>query len=128
MVFDNLDRINLLHDKLPQQEGSRHVIITTRYGQTSLSLQAELVNVQELSLPESINMFRSIHRRDLIDLQDETALEDLMVELGRLPLAILQCAAYLSVEHITLADYLQNYRKVCDESIWIYKPAEDEFY
>ena len=65
---------------------------------------------------------------NLIDPQDETALEDVMGELGRLPLAILQSAAYLSVEHITIADYLQNYRKVYDESIWIHKPAEDEFY
>ena len=128
MVFDNLDRINLLHDKLPQQEGSRHVIITTRYGRTSRSLQAEVIDIQELSLVEAVNMFQSIYRYDSINSKERSALEDLMIEVGKLPLAILQSAGYLADEPMSILDYLQNYRKICDESIWTYRPQEDKFY
>jgi len=128
MVFDNLDEIDLLHEKLPWQMGNRHVIITTRYGRTSRSIPAEVVDIQELSLDEAIDMFQSIYKGNSIEVQEESALRDLMIELGHLPLAILQSAGYLADEPMTISDYLQNYRKIYDESIWTYRPEKDKFY
>src|SRR5215469_15417492 len=128
MVFDNLDEIDLLHGNLPWQMGNRHVIITTRYGRTSRSIPAEVIDIQELSLDEAIDIFQSIYKCRSIEAQEQSALQDLMIELGHLPLAILQSAGYLADEPMSIADYLQNYRKICAESIWTYRPEEDKFY
>ena len=51
-----------------------------------------------------------------------------MIELSHLPLAILQSAGYFADEPMTISDYLQNYRKIYDESIWTYWPEKDKFY
>ena len=128
MVFDNLDKMDSLHDRLPRQKGTRHVIITTRYGQTSRSFQAKLEYIPELSSLESLSLFNSIYPCNSKNMQEASARQDLMVELGNLPLAILQSTAYLTEEPMSVSEYLTNYQKTYDESIWTYRPVEDKTY
>ena len=126
LVFDNLESVGLVQGKLPDPSGTRHVLITTRYSQQCPSLEAKIMEVLELSPEESVQMFKSFYQN--LAVHETDIARELMVELGHLPLAIIQSAAYLDVEPMPVSKYLDNYRKKHEESVWTYRPIEDLSY
>ncbi len=101
LVFDNAQRPDDLVGMLPGGEG--HVLVTSR--NRVWSGIASQVDVGEFSMPESVEFLCGRSGRD-----DSEAAEELAQELGRLPLALAQAAAYIDTRSMTIRGYLESYR------------------
>jgi tetratricopeptide (TPR) repeat protein len=115
LIFDNADDMELLtkgsatapplKDVLPQSEDG-HILFTTRNRKLAVKVAAPNV----LSIPEiDQDTAKEIFEKLLIQkglLQDDYATTALLEQVGFLPLAISQAAAYINENGISLSDYL----------------------
>jgi tetratricopeptide (TPR) repeat protein len=102
LVFDNAERWADLDAYLPRT-GSGHVLITTRNAAWPGQLQTSPVPV----LPESDAVRFLLDRTRQTDAPTATVLAG---ELGYLPLALEQAAAYVDARNLSLAGYLERFR------------------
>ncbi|KAE8385569.1 hypothetical protein BDV23DRAFT_16028 [Aspergillus alliaceus] len=114
LVFDNTDDITIWTDEagssrqdtfLPR---SRHgsILFTSRSHKTAFELAGRnVVTVKELGSAQAKDLLEKL----LIDqelLEDGKAMMDLLQKLTHLPLAIVQAAAYINKNQITLSEYI----------------------
>jgi tetratricopeptide (TPR) repeat protein len=128
LVLDNLDEASLLEDFLPERRETRHVLITTRHRAMSLALKAKQIDLNPMEQDEAISLFTK--SANLLQAQchhSERQLLDLVDALGRLPLALVQAAAYLSETQDDISNYFQFY-KSSRKNIWGWKPSQDSSY
>ena len=100
-MFDNAGRPDELEHLLPQGGGGR-VLITSRNRTWPF---ATLVDVPTLSRAASVALLLSRTEQ-----HDRDAADALAEELGDLPLALDQAAAYVHETAITLGEYLRIFR------------------
>jgi hypothetical protein len=101
LIFDNVERPQHLAGYRP--DGSGHVLVTSRYpGWGALGGRLE---VDVLARPETVALLR----RRIPELDAELA-DQLAAELGDLPLAAAQAAAYLEQTGLPPGDYLRRFR------------------
>jgi class 3 adenylate cyclase len=101
LIFDNAERPQHLADYQPG--GTGHVLITSRSpGWGALGGRLE---VDVLTRPETVTLLR----RRIPELTDELA-DQLATELGDLPLAAAQAAAYLEQTGLPPGEYLYRFR------------------
>ncbi len=120
LVFDNVPDRTALKDCLPQG-GDGHVLITSRDQQWREVAQPLPVPVWPRD--ESIEFLRT--RTGRKDEEDE-AFGELAEELGDLPLALEQAAAYIEGAGVSVGDYLQLFRTRRSE-LWQEESAPDEY-
>ncbi|HTS97656.1 MAG TPA: FxSxx-COOH system tetratricopeptide repeat protein [Streptosporangiaceae bacterium] len=101
LVYDNAQNPEDLISLLPRANG--HILITSRNRAWS-GLAAQL-DLYVFDRDESVALLRERTRRD-----EPEAAGDLAAELGDLPLALAQAAAYIDTNAITIAGYLDLYR------------------
>ncbi len=109
LIFDNADKPELLTAFRPHN-AKGHILLTSRaqvFDSLGISKPIEL----EVMLPEEGCMFL-LHRtgRDDKDLKEQNAVRELAYELGYLPLALEQAAAYITEKKARFQDYLASYR------------------
>jgi hypothetical protein len=102
LVFDNAQTPADLHGMLPGEGG--HVLITSR--NRRWSRMAVQLDLEKFTRVESVAFVGTRARRDEPD-----AAAELAEELGDLPLALAQAAAYIDINEITVGRYLASYRK-----------------
>ena len=101
VVFDNAQKPGDLAEMLPG--GGGHVLITSRNRAWSgIALQIDL---REFSPAESVEFLCERSRCD-----EPEAARELADQLGDLPLALAQAAAYIDTQSITIRGYLDLYR------------------
>jgi len=104
-IFDNVEQDDMLDDFLPpQQQGQQHLLITSRLTQFRQEFQLVAVDVFE---PEEALEFLETHAK----LPPNEHAENLAKELGYLPLALDQAAAYIKVCHKSYEEYLHLFRE-----------------
>ena len=122
LVLDNVDNVDLVADDfLPIQDGSRHVLITSRYQGAHTALNGIPIHMDVMNLEDAMALFSQTHSGSFT--QDKHSVVELVRELGYLPLAIVQAGAYLTETQ----DYIPNYLKIYRESrknIWNWKPEQ----
>ena len=101
LIFDNAERPADIAAYLPG--GTGHVLITSRY--PAWGAIGGRLDVDVLPRPETIALLR-----DRIATLDEELADDLAAELGDLPLAAAQAAAYLEQTDLSPEDYLRRFR------------------
>lgn len=101
VVFDNAQRPGDLVGLLPG--GSGHVLITSR--NRAWSGVATQVDLGEFSRAEAVKF---LFQRTGVD--EPEAAGELACELGDLPLALAQAAAYIDTRSMTIGEYLELYR------------------
>ena len=117
LVFDNADNIDIWTDKADSALGSsrrigylpkskhRSILFTTRSRKAATKLAGKnVVSVGEMDYP----MAKALLKKSLINqdlLTDGQATTDLLQKLTNLPLAIVQAAAYINENEITLSEY-----------------------
>ena len=101
LVFDNAPDRATVQPFLPPA-GNGQVLITS---QSALWPPGQALEVPVLNLDAAVH-FLVMRTRD----SDRLAATELAQELGRLPLALEQAAAYIDATGRTLADYLANFR------------------
>ena len=110
MLFDNLDDIYILKGYLPLTHSSGHVLITTR-NKNCDGIPAEGVEITPMNSYESVSLLL-IRSRLQDDPREEVKLEaeNIVNELGHLPLAIEQAAAYIRSSQ-NIFEYLSTFRQ-----------------
>ena len=109
LIIDNLDDITIVNDYLPSTSGVGHTLITTR-NRNSDGIPADGLEITEMN-PEDCVQFLF----DRIRLTDHTPeirneAHKIVQELGCLPLAIEQAAAYIRTSQ-NIGEYLITYKK-----------------
>jgi tetratricopeptide (TPR) repeat protein len=102
LVFDNASEPEEIRPYMPA--GGGHVIITSR--RPDWRSVADPLAVATMSVEDAVEF---LHRRS--GRKDELASRKLVEELGFLPLAIEQAAAYIDEHGRSIADYLDLFRK-----------------
>lgn len=107
LILDNVDDPEHIRPLLGQLGGG-HVVVTTRRD-VRWGAGAQLMQLQVLDLEPAAELIRQItgvaRHKDT-----EPAAEELAAELGYLPLALEQAAAYIAQTRISLFDYLDRLR------------------
>jgi hypothetical protein len=107
LIFDNAETIDVVNDWRPSAAPGvgipGHVLVTTR--REGFDAIGPVVNVDLLDLAESVQLLRT--RTPAIE---EGVARELAEELGRLPLALEQAAAYLNKTHLPAKTYLDLLR------------------
>jgi len=117
LIFDNAESPDEVRPYLPAGS-SGHVIITSR--RPDWRSVAAPLSVGTLSLEDAIKF---LHRRS--GQQDHPASRELVEELGLLPLALEQAAAYIDEHGRTISEYLELFRKHRQELLKRGKPSPD---
>ena len=107
LILDNVESAQAIYDYLPRG-GDGHVLITCR--SQAFGEVAKAVEVPEFPRPESVAFLKKRTG------QDEGA-DALAEEVGDLPLALEQAAAYVEATACTLTDYVDLFR-TSRETLW----------
>jgi tetratricopeptide (TPR) repeat protein len=107
LIFDHADSVKDIQPWLPAGPlplgVSGHVIITTQRG--GFAALGRVVNLDVIAMDNAVQLLRT----RLADLEEDTA-EKIAEELGRLPLALEQAAAYMDVSEMPCREYLELLR------------------
>ncbi|HEY7124076.1 MAG TPA: FxSxx-COOH system tetratricopeptide repeat protein [Ktedonobacterales bacterium] len=115
LVLDNVEDVKLLHDVLPTQ-GRGHVLLTARA--QAMGSVAQPAQVKSLTVEEAAHFL--LRRAQLLapeapleaaPPEQQQAARAIARELGGLPLALDQAAAYIEETTCTLTEYLTVFRK-----------------
>ena len=109
LIVDGADNINKIQDLLPQ---AGHLLVTTRDQLAVGSVLYDGVEIEQMGLEEATDLFR---RSVDVDEEDWDAEKlglalNIVKELGYLPLAIEQSAAYIRETRCSLAKYLELWK------------------
>jgi tetratricopeptide (TPR) repeat protein len=116
LIFDNVDDTEVIKDFLPQ-EGKGHILFTTR--SQAISPLADEISMDVMS-SEDATLFLLRRIKEVpakttslktVKPQMRVEAEDLVRELGYLPLAIDQVGAYIHETRCDLATYLKIYQQ-----------------
>ena len=137
MIVDNADdstvllgqpddhrRLNRLSDFLPRSDSGR-IVFTTRSGKAAENLtQSNVLKLDDMERPEA----RQLMAQHLVEkalLDDEGAVEELLVLLAHLPLAIVQAAAFINSNGVSIPEYVSLFRQPSTESELFSEHFED---
>ena len=134
MVVDNVDNVDLIQGFLPIRRGARHILMTTRYREAHSAINGHSVILDEMTDGEASILFSKVfhNARNLPETEfpvpeDTCAVTTLVKELGCLPLAIIQAAAYLRACQDDVSNYIRIYRQARD-TLWEWKPTQGKDY
>jgi murein DD-endopeptidase MepM/ murein hydrolase activator NlpD len=109
LIFDNVDDMDMwvhgLKDYLPRSQ-HRCVVLTTQNRKIAVKFaQQNVVEISEMDTEAAMQLLdRSLLNHDLLDCEQDA--RKLLEKLTFLPLAMVQAAAYINENRITLSDYL----------------------
>ena len=109
LIFDNIDTPNSLLPLIPQ-DATGHILITSRehvFASLGIVKPLELLS---LSPDETVEFFSNRCGREVDD-EEIVSIEELSMELGYLPLALEQAAAFIVAKRCSFSDYLESYKK-----------------
>ena len=110
LVFDNADQPEQLIPMLPKW-GHGHVLITSRAQRFDSLGLVQPVRLDTLSSEEAVAFLFGRTERSPDDSREAAAAQEIAAELGGLPLALEQAAAYSVDRQIRFQDYLTSYRQ-----------------
>ncbi|KAJ6028611.1 Tetratricopeptide-like helical [Penicillium herquei] len=117
LIFDNADDTEMwiegssttppLKNILPRT-GNGHILFTSRNRKLAVKLAApNVLSVPDVDQTTALNILKkSVIRKDLLREINMNTADALLEQLGFLPLAISQAAAYINENDISLSDYL----------------------
>jgi hypothetical protein len=113
LVFDNVDISGSSLSMFLPTQGSGHIIATSREegGWLTVFQGAEFIKVEEMDTDEAVELFRKhayIHRNCM---DRDESINQLVEELGFLPLAIELAGAYIRFVDKGVDKFLVDYRK-----------------
>jgi len=111
LVIDNVDDVNVLHGYLPTRSFGKHTLITTR-NRHAEDIPAKGLEVGIFNVNDAVELL--LTRAGLCEVghePEDKAAREIVEELGYLPLAIEQAAAFLREASRNIFDYLDIYRE-----------------
>ncbi len=101
------------------QTGTGSILVTSRDEGTAIRLTGSRKQVLRVEIMSKDDTNALLHKKLPDDSSDTTAKEQLIIELGSIPLAITQASAYIAIQgsRITIAKYLQLLRSNNDKQV-----------
>jgi len=101
------------------QTGTGSILVTSRDEGTAIRLTGSRKQVLRVEIMSKHDTNALLHKKLPDDSSDTTAKEQLIIELGSIPLAITQASAYIAIQgsRITIAKYLQLLRSNNDKQV-----------
>ncbi len=123
LLYDNVDEMDAgeLRPFLPGGRG--HLLITSRRPHWP---RAQRLRLDVFTAAEAADFWPKRIERE-IEIEEEDVLAELAAELGRLPLALEQAAAYMERRRKSAADYLRLYRQR-RRALWQRQPPPDDYH
>lgn len=110
LIFDNADDRRDLQPFMPQ--GSKgHVLITSRESVFAELGIPRVLELDDIETDEAVSFLFARTGREDGDSNERAAAFELATELGNLPLALEQAAAYIAETNAAFTDYLAAFRK-----------------
>jgi tetratricopeptide (TPR) repeat protein len=110
LIVDNLEERDDVTPFLPLR-GDGHILITSRETVFQRLGIARGLEVGDLGSDEALRFLFTRTGRSDTDRQEQDAATELSLELGNLPLALEQAAAYITETNAAFVDYLSAFRK-----------------
>jgi len=110
LILDNVDDRREVRPFVPER-GKGHVLITSREAVFSELGIPRALELGDLNSAEGLRFLLSRSGRDDADDAERAAAAELATELGNLPLALEQAAAYIAETNATFTAYLIAFRK-----------------
>ncbi|PZU92224.1 MAG: hypothetical protein DCF32_23675 [Leptolyngbya sp.] len=110
LIFDNVDDPQAVQDFLPNTPNGR-ILITSRLPRLERLGVGRVIPLDTLDPEEAHEFLQRRTQRDSLDPAEQQALEALAQELGYLPLALEQAAAYIQTKGVSFAAYLRSYQQ-----------------
>jgi class 3 adenylate cyclase/tetratricopeptide (TPR) repeat protein len=110
LILDNVDDRREIRRFIPDR-GKGDILITSRESVFQELGIPRALEVQDLHDDEAVSFLLKRAGREEVDPAESTATIRLATELGNLPLALEQAAAYIAETGATFFDYLNAYRK-----------------
>jgi tetratricopeptide (TPR) repeat protein len=116
LILDNADDLSIIPAFLPPSTAPGHILLTTR--SQALGRLAERIEAQKLDVKEGVAFL--LYRSGLLgkhtvpaslDPKEQVAAQQIVHELGGLPLALDQAGAYIEETSCGLQGYIALYRK-----------------
>ena len=106
LVYDNVNSYDEIKEFLPRVGGS--IILTSR--QQKWPNTFAKLDVDVMTQNDAMQLLDSILQRK-ITVEEQNSAQELIIELGNLPLAIAQAGAYIKQNAMTIAGYLKLYKE-----------------
>jgi tetratricopeptide (TPR) repeat protein len=110
LVFDNADAPELLKDYYPRTPRC-HILLTSRAQVFDTLGIARPLALAKMDPAEALDFLDKRTARTQSDQAEKHAAENLAAELGYLPLALEQAAAYITAKGARFQDYLTSYQR-----------------
>ncbi|MBV9719415.1 MAG: toll/interleukin-1 receptor domain-containing protein [Candidatus Eremiobacteraeota bacterium] len=110
LILDNVEKREDVAPFLPSRSDG-HVLVTSRETVFQEWGIARGLEVPDFDLEEGVRFLLTRTGREEVDPQEQTAASDLASELGNLPLALEQAAAYIAETNAAFSAYLIAFRK-----------------
>ena len=110
LVLDNINDPYLIESFLPGNTNG-HILLTSRARFFDYIEIARLVEMEEMSSEEAKDFLLKRTGRTDVDEQEIKALEELIHEMGCLPLALEQAGVYIYTNNSSFKEYLASYYK-----------------
>lgn len=126
LLFDNVDDPAILKQYLPVRPIG-HILVTSRaYDFAILNIKGT-IRLQKLPADEALTFL--LQRTEKMDASkaEYIAAVDLALELGYLPLALEQAAAYIAHDELSFTDYLTSYRRFQIELLEKHGPVTGDY-
>jgi tetratricopeptide (TPR) repeat protein len=107
LIVDNADELASVQPLLPNTDGNRHLILTTR--DEAVNAIAQRIHVRSMPPDEGASFLLSRANIPSPTEADRAASEKLSKELGGLPLALDQAGAFVEESRLTIAEYASLY-------------------
>ncbi len=110
LIFDNADTPEMLRAYYPRNPRG-HILLTSRAQLFDTLSIARPLELQEMQPEEALSFLYTRTGRTESDPAEKNAAEHLAAELGYLPLALEQAAAYITAKKARFQDYLASYQR-----------------
>jgi len=110
LIFDNVDDPDTVQPFLPNAPHGQ-MLITSRLPRLERLGVGRAIPLDTLDPEEAQEFLQRRTQRDSLDPAEQQALEALAQELGYLPLALEQAAAYIQTKQVSFAAYLSAYQQ-----------------
>ena len=110
LIFDNVDDPDAVQNFLPNTHNGR-ILITSRLPRLERLGVGQSITLDTLAPEDAHTFLLRRTQRDTLDAAEQQALETLAQELGYLPLALEQAAAYIQTKGVSFAAYVRAYQQ-----------------
>ncbi len=125
LIFDNVENLSTIKSFLPTSDQGA-ILLTTRL--QSLGTLAQRLALPPMTIQEGADFLLARTNRKMhaaVNQQEYAAAQEIIAEMGGLPLALEQAGAYIDATQCNLSEYLHFFRQMLHRLLDEHEPSSD---